>query len=172
MCTQPISLSAMNLRAAGRSRSRLTLISTKFLSLNLRKMSSRLGTSTRQGGHQVAQKSSSTTLPLRSDSFTAWPLMSLRRKSGGVRPDRLRLAGNGQSPEEKQLSKWRFLSFSWSYYTMKAVFEIAAAGSLGALHSQAARREENCQKKVFYIIVHVRPVGCHRVRAGRKRSST
>src|SRR5215831_6159999 len=42
------------------------------------------GISILQGPHQVAQKSSSTTLPLKSDSLTVLPCASFRAKSGAT----------------------------------------------------------------------------------------
>src|SRR5260221_180627 len=42
------------------------------------------GISLRQGGHQVAQKSKMTTLPLKSESFTGFPSTSLNCQSGAA----------------------------------------------------------------------------------------
>src|SRR3954467_2778587 len=49
------------------------------------------------GGHQVAQKSKTMTLPFRSDNFTSLPLMSLSVKSGAGLPD-IATAGTSMSP--------------------------------------------------------------------------
>src|SRR5260370_41985835 len=42
------------------------------------------GISARQGGHQVAQKSKMTTLPLKSESLTGFPSTSLNCQSGAA----------------------------------------------------------------------------------------
>src|SRR5690348_13547525 len=42
------------------------------------------GISARHGGHQVAQKSKMTTLPLKSESFTGFPSTSLKCQSGAA----------------------------------------------------------------------------------------
>src|SRR6266478_4847962 len=42
------------------------------------------GISARQGGHQVAQKSKITTLPLKSESFTGFPSTSFNCQSGAA----------------------------------------------------------------------------------------
>src|SRR4051812_831729 len=44
------------------------------------------GSDARQGGHQVAQKSTNTTFPFRSESFTSVPSVVLREKSGAALP--------------------------------------------------------------------------------------
>src|SRR5512133_3978820 len=51
------------------------------------------GISSLQGGHQVAQKLTSTTFPLRSESFCSLPARSLATKSGASAPSVALLAG-------------------------------------------------------------------------------
>src|SRR5512136_1151441 len=61
-----------------------TASTTNPLSLYVLYSFSRTGTDVRHGGHQVAQNSSSTTLPRWSDSLTSFPDRSLSVKSGAV----------------------------------------------------------------------------------------
>src|SRR5204863_1241904 len=56
---------------------------------------SKLGISARHGAHHVAQKSTSTTLPLNSSSETSPPLSFGRRNAGADRPIRSGLAISG-----------------------------------------------------------------------------
>src|SRR5512136_2739203 len=46
------------------------------------------GTSSRQGGHQVAQKLTSVTFPFRSESLVSFPARSRTAKSGAALPSR------------------------------------------------------------------------------------
>src|SRR6516225_4263800 len=64
--------------------SRETPITVKPLSAYFFWIATNPGISARQGGHQVAQKSKMTTLPLKSESFTGFPSTSLKCHSGAA----------------------------------------------------------------------------------------
>src|SRR4029077_4857774 len=61
-----------------------TPITDKPLSANFFWRATNPGISARQGGHQVAQKSKITTLPLKSESFTGFPSTSFNCQSGAA----------------------------------------------------------------------------------------
>src|SRR5208282_499281 len=61
-----------------------TPITERPRSLYLFWKSTNSGISTLQPSHQVAQKFSRTTFPLKSESFTAWPEASLKVKFGAI----------------------------------------------------------------------------------------
>src|SRR6516162_7678893 len=64
--------------------SRETPMTVKPLSAYFFWIATNLGISARQGGHQVAQKSKMTTLPLKSESLTGFPSTSLNCQSGAA----------------------------------------------------------------------------------------
>src|SRR6187402_3678437 len=84
--TSPSSWMAFSHFSLSLGRSSDTPSTVKFLPLYLEKLFTRAGLSARQGPHQLAQKSTSTYLPLNDESFTGRPLVSFCEKSGAREP--------------------------------------------------------------------------------------
>src|SRR5579863_7010670 len=79
-----------------------TQTTTKPCSLNWSYTVLMWGISSRQGSHQVAQKSSRTGLPWKLARETSWPSTSFRVKPGAGSPRNSRSEGGVNAPESKR----------------------------------------------------------------------
>src|SRR5690606_41716780 len=85
-CSSPSSSIALLQSSFFPGRSSDTPKTVKFLSLNFSYAATTVGFSRRQGPHQLAQKSTSTYLPLNEESAKSFPAVSGKVKSGAKVP--------------------------------------------------------------------------------------